>query len=211
MAKKANAKQKLRWEECYAKLVLEKVFPDRFFDLKIEDKPDLQSTVLDVGIEVTTAIPDRVIENDRLFSRLTHDDGNPEHRNRNLNRVQQKGGQYYDEGVMFCWTGVRNICEVYSAFENKIKKLNGGGYKLFSKQYVFIVENDITIQRDDLSKIHSELNRRQTSFSARFDSVFLNYDRSLLFEFDLNSGEYHQYRIDDYETLATEAYNMVHN
>lgn len=211
MANKSNAKHKLRWEECYAKLVLEKVFPNRFFDLKIEDKPDLQNDSLDIGVEVTSAVPPVAKENDSLFSKLTFQNPTPEQRERNLNRIRSLGGQYYDEGVMFCWTGVRNICEVYSAFENKLKKLNGGGYTSFSKQYVFIVENDITILRDDLSKIHSELNRRQTSYSARFDSVFLNYDRSLLFEFDLNSGEYHQYRIDDYETLATEAYNMVHN
>ena len=119
------------------------------------------------------------------------------------------GGQYYDEGVMFSWAGVRDICEVYSAFENKLKKLNGGGYESFEKQYVFITENDISIQLDDLSKIHSEFSRRQLPYSARFDSVFLNYNQSLLIEFDLKAGEYHQYSIEDYETLADQSYHMV--
>ena len=55
MANKNSFVPKLRWEECCAKLILERVFPERFGVLTISDKPDLQNFTLDVGIEVTTA------------------------------------------------------------------------------------------------------------------------------------------------------------
>ena len=44
---------KLDYYECYAKIVLEDLFPDRYFNLILADKPDLQG--YDVGIEVTKA------------------------------------------------------------------------------------------------------------------------------------------------------------
>ena len=43
MANKNSFVPKLRWEECCAKLILERVFPERFGVLTISDKPDLQN------------------------------------------------------------------------------------------------------------------------------------------------------------------------
>lgn len=209
MAKKNSSDTKLRWEECYAKLMLEKLFPDRFYQLSIVDKPDLQNPDINIGIEVTTAIPSKVKENDRLFSRLTHDDGNPKHRERSLNRVAQLGGEYYEEGYMFSWAGTRDIKEVYSALENKLTKLNSGKYTPFEKQYVFITENDISIKLDCLNEIHAKFSKMQNSFSVHFDSVFLNINYSLLIEFDMKLGKDYIYRIDDFESLTDKAYHMV--
>ena len=70
MANKNSSAPKLRWEECYAKLILERIFPERFGALTISDKPDLQNLTLDVGIEVTTAESKAEKEMDHLHSLL---------------------------------------------------------------------------------------------------------------------------------------------
>ena len=44
---------KLDYDECCAKLTLEELFPERYAQLTLADKPDLQGQ--DVGIEVTVA------------------------------------------------------------------------------------------------------------------------------------------------------------
>ena len=44
---------KLDYDECCAKLILEELFPNRYHNLLLADKPDLQGT--NVGIEVTIA------------------------------------------------------------------------------------------------------------------------------------------------------------
>ena len=44
---------KLDYYECVAKITLEDLFPDRYQDLKVLDKPDLQGK--EIGIEVTKA------------------------------------------------------------------------------------------------------------------------------------------------------------
>lgn len=48
---------KLDYDECYAKVILEKFYPDRYVDLLLDDKPDLRDTSNGIGIEVTSAIP----------------------------------------------------------------------------------------------------------------------------------------------------------
>ena len=49
--------EKYRYEECYAKILLERVYPEMYTDLSILDKPDLQNDVLQLGVEVTSAVP----------------------------------------------------------------------------------------------------------------------------------------------------------
>ena len=48
---------KNRYDECYAKILLEGVFGELYTDLSIKDKPDLFSEKLQLGIEVTSIIP----------------------------------------------------------------------------------------------------------------------------------------------------------
>ena len=208
MANKNSSAPKLRWEECFAKLVLEKVFPDRFYQLSIADKPDLQSSVLDVGIEVTTAIPKAEKEKDHLFSQLTHGTGTPEQIERNKDRIRQLGGEYDDRGLMFSWIGYRDLNRIYSALEEKLKKLNGGGYHPFAKQYIFITDTN-AIKDEKMSEIHSELCKRQEQFTVKFDSVFIYLYGRVLIEFDITSGNNHRYIIDDVTALADKAFHMV--
>ena len=44
---------KLDYYECYALLTLRELFPNKYRDLRLKDKPDLQGTI--IGIEVTIA------------------------------------------------------------------------------------------------------------------------------------------------------------
>lgn len=58
---------KLDYYECYAKIVLEEMFPDQFFDLVSHDKPDLQNEKLIIGIEVTSSINPKQKEAESLY------------------------------------------------------------------------------------------------------------------------------------------------
>lgn len=51
-------KTKIRYDESCARFILEGVFPDRYVDLQIDDRPDLQSKDGQYGIEVTNAMPE---------------------------------------------------------------------------------------------------------------------------------------------------------
>lgn len=47
---------KFDYNECYAKIVLEKFFPDEYKNLHISDRPDLRTEDGNIGIEVISAI-----------------------------------------------------------------------------------------------------------------------------------------------------------
>lgn len=58
-----------RFDEYFAKVVLEKCFPEKFTDLQISDKPDLRCGNT-IGIEVTNCMPTRVAEAFNLWHRV---------------------------------------------------------------------------------------------------------------------------------------------
>ena len=70
--------REIRVNECFAKLVLEKIFPYRFTNLEKREKPDFQNQSNDVGVEVTTAVSQKEKEEDKLYSLLIHNKGTPE-------------------------------------------------------------------------------------------------------------------------------------
>lgn len=207
--KQPKARCAKHWEECFAKLVLEKVLPDRFFQLEIADKPDLQNTCASIGVEVTTAVGKAEKEKDHLFSLLVQKLGTPEQQRKSKERIRQLGGIYCEEGAMVSWVGYRDLAGIYSSLEDKLKKLNGGGYRSFEKQAVFITDNN-TIKTNELCAVQTELSRRQEPFNTRFDTVFLYFFGGRLTEFNMTSGENQGYVVNNLETLADEAYRMAH-
>lgn len=121
--KQPKARCAKHWEECFAKLVLEKVLPDRFFQLEIADKPDLQNTCASIGVEVTTAVGKAEKEKDHLFSLLVQKLGTPEQQRKSKERIRQLGGIYCEEGAMVSWVGYRDLAGIYSSLEDKLKSL----------------------------------------------------------------------------------------
>lgn len=205
--KNNKSKPQYRWEECYAKLVLESLFPERFFQLEFADKPDLQNRVSDMGIEVTTAVPEREKKLDSLYSKLENSQGKAEQRERYKNTISRLGGIYLDEGIAFNWADYDDPQKRYSAFEQKLKKLNGGGYTMFDKQYIFITDKSMC-SSNQLEAINAELSNIQAYYSSRFDSVFLYFFGGALFEFNLRPGKLVRYTVDDVMGLVEEAYNL---
>lgn len=197
-----------RFEECYAKVLLEMLFPERFYQLEIADKPDLQNDSANVGVEVTTAVRQAEKEKDHLFSLLTHNKGTPEQQNRNKDRIRKLGGRYYDEGAMFSWAGYRDLNKLYCALKSKLKKLNGGGYRLYEKQYVFITDDNI-INQNELSDILIELRSIQSNFQVHFDSIYIYLFGGILIEFDVKSERCLYYKVNDVDDLVNKAYKMM--
>lgn len=208
MANKNSSVPKLRWEECCAKLILERVFPKRFGTLTISDKPDLQNLTLDIGVEVTTAVSKAEKEMDHLYSLLTNYRGTNEQRKRNIERIKQLGGEYDDRGMLLGPTELWDNRRIYEALENKLIKLNNGTYRTFAKQYVFITDPR-GIYLDEMSEVHLELSKRQEQFAVKFDSVFIYCFDGAIDEYDMLSGAYHRYRIDDIGSIANEARQMI--
>ena len=56
--------------ETFAKLILEYFFPEKFYDLSVDDeKPDLRNVSANIGIEVTSVENEKSREIDSLYTR----------------------------------------------------------------------------------------------------------------------------------------------
>lgn len=89
-----------RFNEYFAKVVLEKCFPEKFIDLQIADKPDLRSSS-EIGIEVTHCMPKKAVEAFNLWQRVAEQgEQTPP---RILERLEQLKDTVHLEGDELIW------------------------------------------------------------------------------------------------------------
>jgi len=146
--------------ECYAKIVLEEMFPETFHGLVISDKPDLQNKQLNIGVEVTSSEEPEQRKTEMLYAKL------PEQDRKGTERIEkqiEKCGAKIDGGFLIYSFKRDNsdqkrdyFKQIYEVLEKKMKKF--GGYETFIKQYLFIF-SDIcatpVMRNDALIKMHN--------------------------------------------------------
>lgn len=86
---------KIRPEGCYAKFLLERIFPQEFSVLRIADKPDLQSLDAKKGIEVVSAIDPRDMEAQQRFKIINEMTLDERRENKEIERIRKLGGQLF--------------------------------------------------------------------------------------------------------------------
>ncbi len=139
----------LKYEECYAKRILEWYDNSRYKDLIIQDKPDLYCESSDVGVEVTDASDHDDQEAHHLWSKLPY--VNEKKKDSYLKRINQLGyecewGALSPKPSKNCAVYDRGpasgpFMPVYSAIENKVVTLAKGQYQKCSKYELFIFRN----------------------------------------------------------------------
>lgn len=126
---------KLNYYECYAKIVLENLFPSFFSELLLKDKPDLQDIQNQIGIEVTIAETSETMEAQRLYSTLHNVDTATQ--SRNIECMKQCGATCKD-GILFGPNGSDDFTLVNHTIDAKAEKLQKGRYDKFDEYHLFI-------------------------------------------------------------------------
>ena len=139
---------RLDYDECYAKLVLEKFFPEEYQNLTISDRPDLRDEQHNIGIEVTSAIPQQEQEAVMLACEIPY---LPEKdQKRRIEYLKRKGHQYTQYGMShpgrsYTWAGldlppieITFCADFLSAVSKKMDKLNNGKYATLSRYNLFV-------------------------------------------------------------------------
>lgn len=200
---------KLDYDECYAKLVLERHFQNRYSSLKILDKPDLIDEENGIGIEVTSAILQKRREAIKLWYKMPY--YSAEEQDRKKERMQQLGEPY--QGQIQGWTTIypnelneqHPLINFISAVENKVKKLNKKHYwKL--KQYDLYVYSEFFIQEELLPNIIRKINEVNCG-NLNFTFIYL-FTQDCIYEFDCN-GNYRTVEFNNVNELARQARKMV--
>lgn len=103
------------------------------------DKPDLYDRARSLGIEVTQALPVCNQEADALYAKLRSESNESSH-SRIIERIEQIGGKVTNYGLLGP-NGINSFDLIIDAFEEKLKKLNGGGYESFEHNHLFVRSN----------------------------------------------------------------------
>ena len=192
---------KYRYNECLAKIVMEEMFHT---ELLILDKPDLQSIVNDIGIEVTVARDEKQLECERLYSQISFkqvkDDMGA------IEKIEKSGAQYGN--VLIGIPGNDDFRIVEEAIDFKLVKLNGGGYRHFSNNCLFVF-SDIYADEQMLSQAFEKFAEKQNTYEKKFEKIYL-YIPGFLYLFDFVGNNTKGYEIGESQfQWANDARDLV--
>ncbi len=190
---------KLDYDECHAKLILEKYFPQQYSDLRLSDCPDLRDESRNVGIEVTLANDSKDEEAWSLGSDIHYCQLDEKTKCKKLKRLDQLGYQYKGEcmigpGHQYPSRGPdplpieKTPCLYFiNAVSEKLKKLNSGNYAVLSR-YDLFVESQVRIEDWMLPKLLDKLISLSV-YKINYTFIYLSALNGL-FVFDLATKEY---------------------
>lgn len=140
---------RLDYNECCAKLLLEELFPSRYPELKLADKPDLQGQ--SVGIEVTIADSEK--HKEALNNWIKANNCTDENKKAKYTERMNQLGVEYTGGIQ-CWTSINpSFALTRNAVDTKIKKLKKGTISvLIDTNYLFLKTHGFTMALLKLQK-----------------------------------------------------------
>ncbi|MDD7793675.1 hypothetical protein [Clostridium sp. 'White wine YQ'] len=155
--------------ECYAKVVLEELYPEEFVNLEIKDKPDLQTSDGKCGIEVTNAREQDQINAENVYSDICYN--RVRDKKGSLAKIKKCGGNL-EGGVLAGKPGKDSFDLILEAFKIKLNKLNGNGYKYFKWNWLFIF-SDIYANDRMIMKATQEMQNIQLVMEKQFYKVVI--------------------------------------
>ncbi len=180
---------KLDYYECYAKLVLERYFQDRYSSLRIADKPDLIDEENDIGVEVTSADSEKRREAINLFANMPY--YSFEKQEKAKERMGQLGEPY--QGIVQCWSTNYSdrlderhpIMIFFRAVEKKVKTLNKNNYRKLGR-YDLFVYSEFLLRDHILTEITDKINEINNE-DLKYSFIYL-FLQNCIYEYSLNGS-----------------------
>lgn len=166
---------KVDWEECYAKVVLEKIYKDEFSRLKIKDRPDLQDDDNGIGIECTVAIDKKSQEAENLYIDLINNKVRKPDKCKE--RINQLGGKITE--YMLFQSGTDSSVNILDAVKIKLNKLNGDKYKIFKNNYL-LIRDSIYMREEEIEELQCLIKTIQSKEDIRFDKIYILLNDKLI-------------------------------
>lgn len=180
---------KFNYYECYAKIVLENLFPSSFGELLLQDKPDLQDIQNQIGIEVTISETSETMEAERLYSNLCNVDDLTQ--SRHIKRIEQCRA-IYQGGILLDPNGSDDFTLINHTIDSKIKKLQKCGYDKFNEYQLFVFSSILVSE----AMLNNELRYLvQREIVDYFKKIYIQIPGELLY-FDLSKTTYKVFSVD---------------
>ncbi len=178
------------YDELYAKVLLENIFPEMFYDLKCSDKPDLLDEKRDIGIEVVSCASTK--ENEIFFFWLNENSLSEKQKNAyskslkkyrysNLNGMLLHPTKEYTEDI----TDIVYKC-IFESITKKLEKLNDSYKEL--NQYFLYIETQISLNNLDLNNFAKKIaDLSSKDFARQYSMIFVTTNDNEIIKFDLTN------------------------
>lgn len=183
---------KLKYEECYAKIILEHCFSQKYNNLLIEDKPDLYDKKNDIGIEVTMAIAPDLQEARNLWSKMHHKNSDQQkkakERMHQLNYDYQGGIQNWGTTEYEQDIDPQMFKEIYEAIRTKLEKLNQKNLYKDCRNYALFIQSELNIEKDWLDTITQEIQNISHEYTKIYSTIYF-VAKNDIFEIDVTHNK----------------------
>lgn len=157
-----------KYYECYAKVVLEALYPEEFIDLKLKDKPDLQMGNGECGIEVVISEDKKDLEAESLYSKIEYN--KIRNKAKAIKKIEKLGSRYQNGSLSS--SGIDSFDLIFESFNDKLDKLNRGEYADFNWNYLFTYSS-ITADDRMIREAIQVMQLIQASKERKFYKVFI--------------------------------------
>ncbi len=190
-----------RYEEYYAKVILEQLCPNLHKELIVIDKPDLINYQKLTGIEVTTAWNKNEAEIRSLWLKTAKPDC--PYKEKNIDRLNQLGAEYNSFLTMSREYASGDVLKtpskcIFDSFVKKVEKLNEKGYKRLERYELCIMSNiDLDDGREEqMLEFFLKYNTKELKFSYMY---VITQDK--FHEFDLENKKLDSGKSEKYYNL----------
>lgn len=184
-----------RFNEYFAKVILENCFPNKFQNVEISDKPDLRYNEDEIGIEVAYCTPKEVVEAFNCIDRYEKAEDIPE---KTLEKAKRAGVTIDERGVLWSQdsygdnmaiekTPIRYFLDMV---RKKVERLNSENADYADmKSYELFINSPITMpnwfKRETFQVLKNINNRKK-----QYDTIYLLLSEPKLLVFNLKENKY---------------------
>lgn len=184
-----------RFNEYFAKIILENCFPNKFQYIEVSDKPDLRYNVNKIGIEVAYCMPNDVAEAFYCIERYEKAEDIPE---KTLKKARKAGITVDEQGVLWNQdsygdniaiekTPIRYFLDMV---RQKVERLNSENADYADmKSYELFINSPITMpnwfKRETFQVLKNINNRKK-----QYDTIYLLLSEPKLLVFNLKENKY---------------------
>lgn len=184
-----------RFNEYFAKIILENCFPNKFQNIEVSDKPDLRYNGNKIGIEVAYCMPNDVAEAFYCIERYEKAEDIPE---KTLKKARKAGITIDEQGVLWNQdsygdniaiekTPIRYFLDMV---RQKVERLNSENADYADmKSYELFINSPITMpnwfKRETFQVLKNINNRKK-----QYDTIYLLLSEPKLLVFNLKENKY---------------------
>ena len=184
-----------RFNEYFAKVILENCFPNKFQNIEISDKPDLRYNGNEIGIEVAYCMPKDVAEAFNCIERYEKAEDIPE---KTLKKAKRAGVTIDEQGVLWNQDSYGDnmviektpICYFLDMVRQKVERHNSENADYADmKSYELFINSPITMpnwfKRKTFQVLKNINNRKK-----QYDTIYLLLSEPKLLVFNLKENKY---------------------